>query len=145
MENISKYLYFISFFVLLNSCNKITKISSKYNRSNAVLLKSCILVSRRDDVKSLVGETHQLLINDGKIENHDFFLQKGDTVYIEQVYDIVSDTRGNWIGAQGHWIDNQNNKIQFIYCWSKVSKLELAPWESDVPANRNRIVPQDIP
>jgi hypothetical protein len=140
-----KYFLIISILTLLNSCNKIAKISSKYNGLTVVLVKPCILVPRREDISPLVGETHQLLINDGNIANPDFLLQKGDSVVIEQVYDIVSDARGSWIGAKGYWIDKKNNKIEFIYCWSKVNILEQAPWESDMPENNIRRVPQDVP
>ena len=44
---------------------------------------------------------------------------------------VDSDTRGPWLGVKGHWISKTGGQINFVYCWSKGSKLLIAPWETD--------------
>jgi hypothetical protein len=125
------YKYSLILIVLFSSCNKTLPLTSKMSGTHVKILRSCSLFNGSSDSKIFGSVSHQLIVDDGTLSNPAHNIPAGETIFIEGVYKITSDTRGPWIGVKGHWISKVDGQINFVYCWSNGSKLLIAPWEPD--------------
>jgi hypothetical protein len=125
---LSLFLALITFILPIVSCTKSKALSSTYIGKNVTLLAPCVLCKKSDDVNGL--DVFELSISDGQTITSDYQLQKGQTIHITKIEEVVTDSRGPWIAAQGYWTKHDGKKINFIYCWSSGNLLNRAPWES---------------
>ena len=125
------YKYSLILIVLFSSCNKTLPLKSKMSGTHVKILRSCSLFNVSSDNKIFGNVSHQLIVDEGISSNPAHNILVGETIFIEGVHKITSDTRGPWLGVKGHWISKTGGQINFVYCWSKGSKLLIAPWEAD--------------
>jgi hypothetical protein len=131
-KNKNKFYFILFSFIIvaLSACSSEKKIYSMYNGKCVTLMKPCVLCEVSKDKVIFPSVRYELHESNSQIPKFEYHISAGSTIYIQNIYNIISDTRGSWVGALGSWKHPSGEVISFVYCWSLGSRLSIAPWEN---------------